>query len=103
MSAVFVKRLSDAIRDGDPIRAVIRGTAVNSGGRSSTLTAPSTAAHEAIIRRGHKVAGITDFSQTAMIECHGMIDALRTRSVQNNTDLHQALVRPLATLWKQTP
>jgi hypothetical protein len=71
VSAVYVVRLSDAIRDGDPIRSAIRSTSINSGGKSSTLIAPSTAAHEHLIRRGHHVAGITDFSKTATIECHG--------------------------------
>jgi len=66
-----VKRLSDAIRDGDPVRSVVVSTAVNAGGRSSTLTAPNSEAHEQLIRRGHELAGISDFSKTAMIECHG--------------------------------
>lgn len=34
INAVMLKRLDDAIRDGDPIRAVIRGTATNSDGRT---------------------------------------------------------------------
>ncbi|KKY36228.1 putative polyketide synthase [Diaporthe ampelina] len=71
VSAVYVKRLSDALRDGDPVRSVVRSTCVNAGGRSSTLTAPNTAAHEALIRRGHALAGISDLSRTAMVECHG--------------------------------
>ncbi|KAJ0116060.1 hypothetical protein J7T55_005006 [Diaporthe amygdali] len=71
VSAVYVKKLSDAIRDGDPVRSVIRSTCINAGGRSSTLTAPNTAAHEALIRRGHELAGISDLSKTAMVECHG--------------------------------
>jgi acyl transferase domain-containing protein len=71
VSAVYVKKLSDAIRDGDPVRSVIRSTCINAGGKSSTLTAPNTAAHEALIRRGHELAGISDVSRTAMVECHG--------------------------------
>lgn len=71
VSAVFVKRLSDAIRDGDPVRSVILSTAINAGGRVSTLTAPNAAAHEALMRRSHKLAGIANLSKTAMIECHG--------------------------------
>ena len=39
--AVVLKRLSDAQRDGDEIHAVIRATAVNQDGRSSSLTAPN--------------------------------------------------------------
>jgi acyl transferase domain-containing protein len=71
VSAVYVKKLSNAIRDGDPVRAVIRSTTVNAGGKAASLTSPSTIAHEQLIRRGHELAGITDFSKTAMIECHG--------------------------------
>lgn len=71
VSAVYVKKLRDAIHDGDPVRSVIRSTAINAGGKASTLIAPNTAAHETLIRRGHELAGVTDFSKTAMIECHG--------------------------------
>ena len=47
---VVLKRLSDALADGDRILAVIRGTAVNQDGRSSGLTAPNGPAQEAVIR-----------------------------------------------------
>ncbi|KAF1935695.1 polyketide synthase 1 [Clathrospora elynae] len=68
VSAVYVKKLSEAIRDGDPIRAVIRSTTINAGGRASSLSSPNIEAHEQLIRRGHELAGIDDFSKTAMIE-----------------------------------
>ena len=71
VSALYIKKLSDAINDGDPIRAVIRSTCVNNDGKTVGLTSPSTEAHEALIRRGHELAGIKDLSKTAMIECHG--------------------------------
>ena len=71
ISALYVKKLSDAVRDGDPIRAVIRSTCVNHDGKTAGLTSPSTEAHEALIRRGHQLAGIHDLHKTAMIECHG--------------------------------
>jgi acyl transferase domain-containing protein len=79
---VYLKKLSDAIRDGDTIRSVIRSTVINSGGKSSTLTAPNSLAHEQILRRGHAVAGITDLSKTAMIECHGTGTAVSRYYVQ---------------------
>ncbi|OTA96033.1 hypothetical protein M434DRAFT_377008 [Hypoxylon sp. CO27-5] len=48
--AVVLKRLSDARRDGDQIHAVLRGTAVNHGGRSASLTTPSGTAQQRLIR-----------------------------------------------------
>jgi acyl transferase domain-containing protein len=71
VSALYLKKLSDAVRDGDPIRAVIRSTSVNSDGKTPGLTMPSTEGHEALMRRAYEVAGIFDHSKTAMIECHG--------------------------------
>lgn len=41
ISMVYVKRLDDALRDGNPIRAVIRATASNCDGKTSGLTKPS--------------------------------------------------------------
>ncbi|GKT40682.1 highly reducing polyketide synthase gloL [Colletotrichum spaethianum] len=69
--AVYVKRLRDAVRDGDPIRSVVLSTASNSSGKSSTMTAPNPVAQEDLIRRAHELAGINDYSKTAMMECHG--------------------------------
>ncbi|KAJ0161949.1 Lovastatin diketide synthase LovF, partial [Colletotrichum tanaceti] len=71
VSAIYVKRLSDAVRDGDPIRAVIRSTCVAGNGRTPGLTTPNPAIHERLMRRGHEIAGIADLSKTAMVECHG--------------------------------
>ncbi|KAL3478336.1 hypothetical protein BJX99DRAFT_256663 [Aspergillus californicus] len=71
VNAVHIKRLSHALRDGDPIRAVIRSVCANSDGHRTPLFIPSPQSHELLIRRSHKLAGIADLSQTAMIECHG--------------------------------
>lgn len=71
VTAIYIKPLSDALRDGNPVRAVIRATSHNADGKTPGMSQPSTEAQEALMRRAYKVAGITDFSQTAMVECHG--------------------------------
>src|SRR5262249_42732915 len=55
---VVLKRLSDALADGDRIRAVIKGSAVNQDGRSSGLTAPNGPSQEAVIRAALRNAGV---------------------------------------------
>ena len=71
ITAVYIKRLDDAIKDGNPIRAIIRGTASNHDGKTPGLTVPSTESQETVMRRAYKVAGITDYSRTGFVECHG--------------------------------
>ncbi|GHG43888.1 MULTISPECIES: type I polyketide synthase [Amycolatopsis] len=67
---VVLARLSDALRDGHRIRAVIRGSAVNQDGRSNGLTAPNRSAQVDVIRRALADAsaepGDVDF-----LEAHG--------------------------------
>ena len=70
IGSLYLKRLSDALRDNDPIRAVIRGIAVGSNGKTRGISAPSAAAQEAVIRRAYQKAGISP-SETAYMECHG--------------------------------
>ncbi|PSB21039.1 short-chain dehydrogenase [filamentous cyanobacterium CCP2] len=67
---VLLKRLSDALRDGDRIQAVIRGTAVNQDGLSNGLTAPNGPAQQAVIRKALEQAGIQP-SQISYVETHG--------------------------------
>ncbi|PYI02487.1 polyketide synthase [Aspergillus sclerotiicarbonarius CBS 121057] len=71
INAIYIKTLRQAVLDGDPIRAVIRGTSVNCDGRTQGMLTPSPRAQEALIRRAYEVAGITDLGETAMVECHG--------------------------------
>jgi acyl transferase domain-containing protein/surfactin synthase thioesterase subunit/acyl carrier protein len=67
---VVLKRLSEARADGDPIAAVIRGTAINHDGRSNGLTAPNGAAQESVIRAALADAGVSP-GQLGYVEVHG--------------------------------
>ncbi|PNP38378.1 hypothetical protein TGAMA5MH_09736 [Trichoderma gamsii] len=71
INAIFIKKLEDAIRDGDPIRGVIRGTATNFDGKTIGITNPNQEAHVALMRRAYEVAKISNISDTAFVECHG--------------------------------
>ena len=71
INAIYIKRLDDAIRDGNPVRAVIRATSSNCDGKTPGISNPSSEAHERLIRRAYEVAGLRSFSETAMVECHG--------------------------------
>ncbi|GAA2270943.1 mycocerosate synthase [Kitasatospora cystarginea] len=67
---VVLKRLPDALRDGDRVLAVLRGSAVNQDGRSDGLAAPSPAAQQALFRQALERAG-TDPREVGLIETHG--------------------------------
>ena len=67
---IIVKPLRAAIRDGDTIRAIIRGTGVNSDGRTPGITLPSKSAQESLIREVYASAGL-DLSGTSYVEAHG--------------------------------
>lgn len=71
VNAVILKRLSDAIRDGDPIRSIIRGSSTNSDGRTPGIASPSPLAQAAAVRSAYQNAGITDLGLTGFLECHG--------------------------------
>lgn len=74
VGCLLVKRLSDAVRDRDPIRAIVRGTSSNSNGRTrgtGGIAQPSGEMQAAAIRAAYANAGITSFDDTAFLECHG--------------------------------
>lgn len=84
VGTVIVKRLSDALRDGNTIRAVIRGTGINQDGRTPGLTLPSSDAQERLIKTTYASAGL-DFDETTLVEAHGtgtrQGDAIEARGV----------------------
>ncbi|KAF7538397.1 hypothetical protein G7054_g2978 [Neopestalotiopsis clavispora] len=70
-AALYLKKGSAAIDDGSPIRAFVRGTAVNANGRTGGITHPSKAGQEAVIRAAYRNAGNLPFRDTTYFECHG--------------------------------
>lgn len=67
---LVLKRLPDALRDGDRILGVVRGTASNQDGRTVNQSTPSSDAQVAACRRALAVAGI-DADTIGMVEAHG--------------------------------
>ena len=67
---VLLKRLPDALRDGDRILAVIRGTAANQDGHTVNIATPSVTAQTAVYRAALAAAGV-DASSVGMVEAHG--------------------------------
>ena len=67
---VLLKPLDRAQADGDPILAVIRGTALNQDGASSSLTVPNGPSQEALMRRALEEADRTAM-QVGYVEAHG--------------------------------
>ena len=68
-AAVILKNVNDALRDGDPIRAVIRGSGVNQDGKTKAITVPSAEAQANLIRSTYRSARL-DLKDTNYFEAH---------------------------------
>ncbi|KAI1496579.1 putative polyketide synthase [Biscogniauxia marginata] len=69
--AIYLKKLPDALVQGNPIRAVVRGTSFNANGKTGGISHPSPEGQEAVIRRAYEAAGQLDPNSTGYFECHG--------------------------------
>ncbi|EUC45778.1 hypothetical protein COCMIDRAFT_5016 [Bipolaris oryzae ATCC 44560] len=87
VGTVFLKPLADALKDGDTIRAVIRGSASNQDGKTSGITLPNPVAQEALIRDVYHAADL-DPLDTGIVEAHGTGtaagDPLELRALTNS-------------------
>jgi zearalenone synthase (highly reducing iterative type I polyketide synthase) len=66
---IVLKRVEDAIRDGDNIRAIVRGTGVNQDGKTKGITLPNAVAQAELIKATYQSAGL-DMSDTQYFEAH---------------------------------
>ncbi|MGZ8249208.1 MAG: SDR family NAD(P)-dependent oxidoreductase, partial [Methylomagnum sp.] len=67
---LLLKPLSRALADGDTIHALVRGSAINHGGRAGSLTAPNPQAHAELYARAYAAAGF-GLDSVGYIEAHG--------------------------------
>lgn len=95
---VVLRRLSDAVRDGDRILALVCGSAVNQDGRTNGLTAPNGLAQQEVVRTALHRAGLNS-SHLDYLEAHGTgtylgdpveVDALKAVLGENAPDGRRA-------------
>ncbi|MCP4997170.1 MAG: polyketide synthase, partial [Hyphomicrobiales bacterium] len=67
---VILKRRADAVKDGDRILALIKGSAINQDGRTNGLTAPNGLSQQAVVRQALHNAGVAA-SRISYVEAHG--------------------------------
>ncbi|GKZ68150.1 type I Iterative Polyketide synthase (PKS) [Aspergillus niger] len=98
--AIYLRRLSDAVRDGTPIRAVIRGSALNTNGKVTNqgITHPSPEGQERVLRAAYKRAGL-DPTDTVYVECHGtgtpVGDPIEVKAISNGMNERRSREQPL--------
>ncbi|CRK21966.1 hypothetical protein BN1723_017962, partial [Verticillium longisporum] len=95
---VVLKRLSDALRDGDTVRAVIRGSASNQDGRSPGITQPTRQAQVDLIRAAYDAAGL-DLTRTRFFEAHGtgtpVGDPIEASAISGAFSEHRSAAEPM--------
>ncbi len=96
VGVVVLRRLEDAIADGQRVYAVIRGTAVNQDGRSNGITAPNRWSQREVIAAAYRRAEVAP-EEVTFLEAHGTGTQLGDRIETNALgDLHAGRAKPLA-------
>jgi acyl transferase domain-containing protein len=85
ITAIYVKPLQAALRDGNAVRAVIRATGTNSDGKSRSLLSPNGAAQEALMRKIYLDAGL-DPADTAFVEVSRVAEPHTRHPANGNRD-----------------
>ncbi|KQT54869.1 hypothetical protein ASG43_04825 [Aureimonas sp. Leaf454] len=95
---VALKRLQDAIADGDPIHAVLVATGVNQDGHTNGITVPSAEAQAALVREVAAAGGV-DLASVAYVEAHGtgtpVGDPLEARALAETIGMVRPAGRPV--------
>ena len=98
VAMVVLKRLTTAVRDGDHILALVRGSAINHDGRAQGLTVPSGIAQQDVIVRALAEARVEPHS-VDYIECHGtgtpLGDPIEVQAIGNVFGAAGARSRPV--------
>ena len=86
IAALILKRLPDAIRDGDTIRAVIRSVGTNQDGHTPGVTQPSKSSQTLLIQETYSKAGLSMYP-TRYFEAHGTGSVTFTKPLISLADL----------------
>src|SRR5690554_1712664 len=97
-SMIVLKRLSDAIKDGDSIIATLRGSAVNQDGESGGLTVPNGIAQEQVMRNAINNAALTA-ADIGYVEAHGtgtsLGDPIEVRAINSVFSQSHSKAQPI--------
>ncbi|WSN14910.1 type I polyketide synthase [Micromonospora sp. NBC_01699] len=98
IAVLVVERLADARRDGHPVLAVLRGSAVNSDGASNGLSAPNGPSQQRVIRAALADAGLTT-GDVDVVEAHGtgttLGDPIEAQALLATYGQHRPADRPV--------
>lgn len=102
---IIIKPLTQALKDNDPIHAVIRSTIIHQDSQASTMTVPGRLSQEAMLREAYRQANI-DPSHVSYVETHGsgtpVDDPIEAQAIgnilsQNRTDKHPCFMGSVKT------